>query len=102
MCHECHTARQFVKRICSSGIPAEIREWSCDECRDIHGEETYEASVVRDCPRCGTLTERIGGSGHISCPVIGCGTEWCYFCGVEGRAQDASAHVEAAHEGLFS
>ncbi|KAL7562881.1 hypothetical protein ACA910_000257 [Epithemia clementina (nom. ined.)] len=33
---------------------------------------------ARMCPGCHTLTSRIDGCNHITCP---CGKEWCYVCG---------------------
>ena len=33
---------------------------------------------ARMCPGCNTLTSRISGCNHITCP---CGCEWCFVCG---------------------
>lgn len=99
-CHECHTAKQYVERVCARGMPAELSEWSCYECQETH-ENAGKASGIRECPGCGTMIERIAGCGHISCPVEGCGTEWCYFCGAEGPAEDVYNHIDAVHSGLF-
>lgn len=74
-CSHCSHARRYAERICAAGAPAPITNWSCDQCesfRDARAQQTcYKA-----CPGCGTMTERTGGCGHITCPVPACETHW--------------------------
>lgn len=98
-CHGCRTAKRYVERVCARGMPAEIRDWSCDECEEARARG-YKCKM-RECPGCGTMTERVGGCVHISCPVEGCGTHWCYFCGRKGTAEGIYAHIDRVHGQLF-
>jgi len=38
---------------------------------------------ARVCPGCHTITSRIDGCNHMTCP---CGKEWCYVCGANWNA----------------
>ncbi|KAJ6009252.1 hypothetical protein N7522_004268 [Penicillium canescens] len=114
-CRGCHTAKELMERSCVRGAPPELGNWACEEC---HGgwdrarldEErrgagaTVEAKMVdtiKPCPKCGTMTLRISGCGHIKCSVQGCGVDWCYFCGKEFSDDEIYKHMSEEHGGFF-
>lgn len=47
------------------------------------------------------MTEKIAGCGHITCPVEGCGTCWCYFCGEKVSENRIYDHMAEDHGGIF-
>lgn len=130
-CRDCHTAKEYVERVCARGMPAEVRKWTCDDCqeerleeeriraeqalanaqaaRDAQTEEAAEAARraveatrrMRECPGCGTMTQKTSGCGHIFCTVKGCKTHWCYFCGEKSTADYIYEHMERMHDGLL-
>ncbi|KAK6810540.1 hypothetical protein RU639_013716 [Aspergillus parasiticus] len=77
--------------------------------QDVEGrrravEETLEASrlaAIKRCPGCDTMCERVAGCGHITCPIPGCHTYWCYFCGKEFPQGAIYKHMSYAHGGMY-
>ncbi|KAK2756200.1 hypothetical protein FQN54_005608 [Arachnomyces sp. PD_36] len=41
-CRDCHTAKQYVERVCARGMPEEINNWSCDVCRAVREQQRLE------------------------------------------------------------
>ncbi|RFU81087.1 dihydroxyacid dehydratase [Trichoderma arundinaceum] len=93
-CGKCGFAKQYVERVCAAGAPAELVDWTCEECKPdlVVGEKR-----IRRCPGCGIATEKTYGCDHITCP---CGTHWCYACGKESDESDIYEHMEREHGGL--
>lgn len=46
---------------------------------------------ARACPGCHTITSRISGCNHITCP---CGKEWCYVCGANWNSFHYSCRTQ--------
>ncbi|CAM6111704.1 unnamed protein product [Calypogeia fissa] len=77
----------------------------------VDAEEAREALRVagqertlnrsKPCPGCGTLTEKISGCDHISCPVKSCGAHWCYFCGEAFPERKIYDHLNERHGGYY-
>ncbi|KAL4993283.1 hypothetical protein BDV10DRAFT_190118 [Aspergillus recurvatus] len=104
-CSVCSAAKEFIARDCASGTPPELRGWMCESCseelqRADEEKETARISKIKPCPKCGTMTERLSGCGHITCPVEGCGADWCYFCGME-VLNGIYEHMAKAHGGIY-
>lgn len=97
-CVDCGHAKQYVERVCAAGAPAELKDWSCDQCRDL---KVRKSVAAKECPGCGTMTEKVSGCGHITCTVTDCGTHWCYFCGGKFTASTIYEHMSEAHGGLY-
>ncbi|KAL2829129.1 hypothetical protein BJY01DRAFT_126335 [Aspergillus pseudoustus] len=105
-CAMCASAKEFVARDCARGQPPELRDWRCEICVDELARATAgkPGAIHRDlrmkpCPKCGTMTEKISGCGHIECPVESCGAHWCYFCGKEQH--DIYHHMTSVHGGIY-
>ncbi|KAI8305611.1 hypothetical protein K4K61_005171 [Colletotrichum sp. SAR11_59] len=96
-CDDCGLARRFVERVCAAGAPQEVFNWCCDECKEMKGTKLQ----IRQCPGCGTLTEKMGGCDHISCTVPGCGAHWCFFCGENVGLADIYDHMDRVHNGWW-
>ncbi|KAL4915401.1 hypothetical protein BDW62DRAFT_212749 [Aspergillus aurantiobrunneus] len=104
-CSECSSAKEFMERDCARGRPAELIGWTCDSCEELarQDEEKDDARVskTKPCPNCETMTEKTSGCGHIVCPVDGCGTHWCYFCGEEVAEQQIYIHMTETHGWIY-
>jgi hypothetical protein len=106
-CSVCSTAQEFMARDCARGMPPELQDWECESClAELQSadadeeEETTCISKIKPCPKCGTMTEKISGCGHITCPVEDCGIYWCYFCG-KAVADGIYDHMAEAHGGIY-
>ncbi|KAK1634128.1 dihydroxyacid dehydratase [Colletotrichum phormii] len=94
-CRDCGFARKYAERVCAVGAP-EVADWSCDECK-----ESAQRLKVRNCPGCGTATEKLGGCDHITCTVPGCNAHWCFACGENVGEADIYDHMSDAHGGMW-
>ncbi|KAI0602057.1 hypothetical protein F4775DRAFT_603641 [Biscogniauxia sp. FL1348] len=103
-CDDCGLARRFAERVCAQGAPVpELRRWRCDECR-AGGDVVAAAAAemrIKDCPGCGTPTEKLGGCDHIQCVVPGCGAHWCFFCGLKVSEEEIYVHMSEEHGGWY-
>ena len=97
-CSGCSHAKRYVERVCAAGAPVELKDWVCDECRELKDKQYQK---VKKCPGCGTMTEKISGCDHITCTVDGCGTHWCFFCGGKFDAQTIYTHMSTEHGGYY-
>ncbi|KAK2761022.1 dihydroxyacid dehydratase [Colletotrichum kahawae] len=97
-CDDCGLARRFVERVCAAGAPPEVFNWCCDECKEKKGTKLQ----IRNCPGCGTPTEKMGGCDHITCTVPGCGAHWCFFCGGIVGYADIYDHMDRVHNGWWN
>ncbi|KAK1985591.1 dihydroxyacid dehydratase [Colletotrichum cereale] len=97
-CRACGFARRYAERVCAAGAP-EVSGWSCDDCREAKGATGLR---IRDCPGCGTPTEKLGGCGHITCTVPGCSAHWCFFCGENVGLGGIYSHMSSVHGGLWA
>jgi hypothetical protein len=96
-CWGCGFAKQFVERICAAGAPPEIGQWECDECK----EKTGKGREVKNCPGCGTPTEKMGGCDHIACAVPGCDAHWCFNCRANVGQNEIYDHMTQEHGGWY-
>ncbi|GKT59890.1 dihydroxyacid dehydratase [Colletotrichum tofieldiae] len=97
-CQDCGFARRYAERVCAAGAP-EVSGWSCDGCKEAKGAARMH---VRNCPGCGTPTEKLGGCDHITCTVPGCFAHWCFFCGENVGREDIYGHMSVAHGGYWA
>lgn len=97
-CLDCGHAKQYMERVCAAGAPPELNDWSCDQCGVWKGSDSVKA---KECPGCGTMTEKISGCGHITCTVRNCDTHWCFFCGGKFDPTMIYDHMSEAHGGLY-
>jgi hypothetical protein len=89
-------------RVCAAGAPPDLRNWTCDSCTEIRAELAGKPVLkTRECPGCGTMTEKLYGCNHITCTVAGCGSHWCYSCGGKFDQYTIYGHIEEAHGGLY-
>lgn len=96
-CRSCDHAKEYAERVCAQG-PVELNHWVCEGCQGTDNA----LGCVKECPGCGTATEKISGCGHITCPVPGCGAHWCYFCGKKFDQNSIYAHMNEAHDGFYA
>jgi hypothetical protein len=83
--------------MCAAGAPPDLQNWTCDDCR----AKKSDVGTTRDCPSCGTPTEKTGGCDHIQCTVPGCGAHWCFFCGKESNEHEIYEHMRKEHGGYY-
>ena len=101
-CQQCGDAKQYMERVCAAGAPPDLRNWTCDPCTEIRAEVAGKPVLKsRECPGCGTITEKLYGCNHITCTVAGCGSHWCYSCGGKFDQDAIYGHMEEAHGGLY-
>ncbi|KAL4937354.1 hypothetical protein BDV06DRAFT_227037 [Aspergillus oleicola] len=101
-CAGCSSVREFAARDCARGLLPEVTNWQCEVCVEDEQTRKGAATRIKPCPGCGIMSERSSGCGHIACPVEGCGTHWCYFCGKdvgEGRIYKHMAEKHGAEYG---
>ena len=98
-CERCGVAKQYIERVCANGPPPELAHWTCDDCR----EETAQGKggKTKNCPGCGTPTQKVAGCDHIQCTVPGCGVHWCFFCGEKCDERTIYGHMSEKHGGYF-
>lgn len=41
-CGSCASAKQYMERVCARGIPSDLKDWECDECREETERERVE------------------------------------------------------------
>lgn len=106
-CAGCGIAKPYMERACDQPAPGDVANWTCDSCReeqaqraavigDVSAKSQHEGkkvmmAMMKACPGCGTMTEKVGGCGHVKCPVNHCGVDWCYFCGKKFKGGRANA-----------
>ncbi|KAF8861950.1 hypothetical protein BDZ45DRAFT_617826 [Acephala macrosclerotiorum] len=95
-CRTCSFAKRYMERVCAGGAPAEVSDWSCDDCKEYKGGEK-----TKQCPGCGTWTEKSAGCDHITCTVPDCCTHWCFFCGKEETRATIYDHMRVEHGGFY-
>ncbi|KAL4966505.1 uncharacterized protein BDV14DRAFT_188970 [Aspergillus stella-maris] len=83
-CARCSSAKEFAARDCARRMPPAVTNWQ-------------RKPTMKPCPKCGIMSERISGCGYIVCPVQGCGTHWCYFCGKDIGEGWIYRHMEEKH-----
>lgn len=95
-CGRCGEAKEFAERVCgAAGGVEDVRGWKCEGCRGGKGE------VVRECPGCGLMTEKVGGCDHIKCPT--CDADWCFACGYGAvRGENIYEHMTVVHGGWYN
>lgn len=100
-CKDCGFAKQYMERVCARGMPANLQNWSCDECRKEAEEKTGSEllKTTRRCPGCNILTEKISGCDHVQCTA--CGAHWCYFFGGKFPEKGIYPHMSLAHGGFY-
>jgi hypothetical protein len=97
-CQDCGQAKRYMARVCAVGAPPEWGHWVCDHCKEKADEWVRR---LKECPSCGTLTEKTGGCNHIYCTVPGCETHWCFSCKGKFNAQTIYSHMRDTHGGFF-
>ncbi|CAK7222883.1 hypothetical protein SBRCBS47491_005015 [Sporothrix bragantina] len=114
-CNDCGMAKEFAERVCARGAPPEVENWQCNDCEDAAAEAAAAAATTaggtsasagptqryRECPGCGTMTQKISGCDHITCTVDGCGAHWCFFCGKAVPEDSIYEHMRQEHGGWY-
>lgn len=126
-CKDCATAKQYMERVCARGAPPDLQDWTCVECEEeqererialsrarameieeaearqrmIDAIDAIRVSRMKECPGCGTMTEKVGGCGHISCSVKHCGIDWCFFCGKSFSGAVIYQHMNKEHGNIY-
>ncbi len=105
-CNGCGFAKRLIERVCAAGAPAEVVGWNCEECEaetvpDASDKQVALRLRIKECPGCGTTTEKMSGCDHITCPVEGCGTHWCFNCGKAVPLEEIYTHITREHGGLY-
>ncbi|KAM0331334.1 hypothetical protein ACHAQA_003006 [Verticillium albo-atrum] len=100
-CRQCGFAKEFAERVCAEGAPADVQNWQCHECEVQHAEDHGKkvALMVRECPGCGTMTQKEGGCDHIECPS--CQAHWCFQCGKDVGQEKIYQHMSMEHGGWW-
>ncbi|KAK3693241.1 hypothetical protein B0T22DRAFT_401074 [Podospora appendiculata] len=102
----CETAKRYERRECARGVaPVTVEAWNCDECTDASwpaGTRIEEVPAIKNCPGCGTPTEKTAGCDHMECSVGGCGKHWCWNCGLAVDQGEIYAHMTEVHGGWYN
>ncbi|KAJ2892806.1 dihydroxyacid dehydratase [Zalerion maritima] len=99
-CASCGYAKEFMERVCARGAPQDVGAWECGECIESKGK--MKKGGYRECPGCKTMTQKLEGCDHITCPVDGCGKHWCWNCGFSANESSSIyGHMEEEHGGLY-
>ncbi|KAK4184112.1 E3 ubiquitin-protein ligase itt1 [Podospora australis] len=105
-CTGCGFAKRHLERVCAAGAPADVENWTCEDC-DLARQESQAKKagkdffiVIKDCPGCGVSTEKSAGCDHMECG--NCGVHWCFNCGKKVAANKIYEHMTEAHGGWFA
>ncbi|KAK3332795.1 hypothetical protein B0T19DRAFT_416515 [Cercophora scortea] len=102
-CLGCETAKRFERRECARGAPVTAERWNCDECQDASRAGTHKEEVaIKNCPGCGTPTEKTAGCDHMECSVGDCGKHWCWNCGKAVDRGEIYEHMTEVHGGWYN
>lgn len=104
-CYECGSAKEFAERICTRGTLPIVNDWCCEACiemKEMSAGGKMLAPGVKLCPGCKVATNKVYGCNHITCPVSGCATHWCWDCGFKAdRDEPIYEHMEEVHGGIY-
>ncbi|KAJ5864761.1 uncharacterized protein N7529_006677 [Penicillium soppii] len=84
-------------RMAGVGLEEAVRRRALAE---LEGEQRKFKSI-KPCPKCGTMTMKTFGCGHMKCSVVRCGVDWCYFCGGAFDDDRIYGHMNEVHGGMF-
>ncbi|KAK0616983.1 hypothetical protein B0T14DRAFT_524120 [Immersiella caudata] len=97
-CSSCGLAKRYMERVCAANTEtAELTGWKCEDCPAAEGKQVS----IKECPGCGTATEKSAGCDHIACPVEACGVHWCFFCGMKVDQDFIYTHMSEEHGGWY-
>ncbi|KAK4444521.1 E3 ubiquitin-protein ligase itt1 [Podospora aff. communis PSN243] len=100
-CSSCGLAKRYMERVCAENAEtAELTDWKCEDCPGDVGKQV--SVTVKECPGCGTATEKSAGCDHMACPVEGCGAHWCFFCGKRVDEGLIYSHMSEEHGGWYA
>lgn len=128
-CLDCSQAKRHMERVCAGGAPQPLSDFVCEDCvagaaaeaERIAAEiaatedairvaelmprlkmERKKAKVeTKQCPGCGTLTQKVGGCDHIRCAVRSCDAHWCWRCGDAFDDEGIYQHMEDVHGAFY-
>ena len=92
-CFQCEEFVYLVDRSCVDEPPLLPDIYICKECQSIKGIR------AKKCPKCGILTEKIGGCNHVTCSV--CGIHWCWKCRDIFHKDNIYDHMRNEHGGIY-
>merc|ERR1712048_265050 len=94
-CRSCFKIAEAVPRECAAEAPV-LRDFECEACKAKRLLQSEEAIVKasKACPKCKTVTVKISGCNHITCP---CGAHWCWQCGGEFDESEIYEHMQGVH-----
>jgi len=97
-CIKCSKVKRCVERVCAEGMPDLGGRFACETClaKEKSGIKT------KNCPSCGTATNKTSGCNHITCPVKGCRAHWCYKCGELFKRSTIYDHMRREHGGFWT
>jgi hypothetical protein len=95
-CSRCAYEKAYIERSCVAG-EIYVENWSCEDCSTLIDE-----LEVKECPRCGVLTEKTLGCNHSQCGILACQTHWCFFCGEASTEDMIYQHMDMEHGGYYS
>ncbi|KAF2854493.1 hypothetical protein T440DRAFT_464652 [Plenodomus tracheiphilus IPT5] len=80
----------------------EVREDARRRWREAQEKRMALENPVKKCPGCATRSQKVSGCNHMTCPMPGCGTHWCWSC-VEAFDHDIIyEHMNEAHGGIYT
>jgi len=97
-CRTCFQIAEAVPRECAAEAPMR-RDFECDACKEkrLLQQKLDEEAMAKfrgKCPQCATVTVKISGCNHITCP---CGAHWCWQCGGGFDVSEIYEHMQEEH-----
>ncbi|KAL6709665.1 hypothetical protein ACN47E_001093 [Coniothyrium glycines] len=115
-CEECTFTAQEAARIVEeeaqralAAVEATARETEDEQARFWARQALLRAQKAREelempikeCPGCKVQTQKTWGCDHMTCPIKGCKTHWCWRCGEAHSVNRIYKHTTEAHGGLY-
>ncbi len=101
-CFKCGRIDEFAQKECANDIPDLNGRYMCQVCK-IKEEKLDPDDYQKACPGCDAMTYKSGGCNHMTCPMDGCETHWCWICRWKSGPDTIGIyeHLEDIHGGAY-
>ncbi|CCT61104.1 hypothetical protein IAQ61_001660 [Plenodomus lingam] len=79
----------------------EARDAAQRRLQEAQSKRTALMIPTKECPGCKIASQKVDGCDHMTCPLLVCGTHWCWSCG-EGFDEDVIYdHMNDVHGSMY-